>query len=327
MNPKMNSEINPAIHASALSKPSETTDTVIVEDVRTLTADAEAEEHDGFLKALFGTLFRGQSILGLGGIVVVLFWIVIVFIGPSVAPYGNGALVSPNVFANPSHAFALGTDYLGRDVLTRLLYGTRYTVGLALTATLLASVFGTCFGLLAAVSGHWLDEVMSRFFDALISIPSKILALVIIAAFGSSLNMLIGVAAVAYLPGAFRISRSLAVNVMTLEYVQVARARGEGLFYIARKEVLPNMLHPMLADFGLRFVFIALLLSGLSFLGLGVQPPNADWGSMVRENMDGLAQGAPAVLVPALAIASLTVGVNLLIDSLRRNSGRRNGGA
>ncbi|MFL6702883.1 MAG: ABC transporter permease subunit, partial [Paraburkholderia graminis] len=146
------------------------------------------------------------------------------------------------------------------------------------------------------------------------------LALVVIAAFGSSIPMLTTVAALAYIPGAFRISRSLALNLMGLEYVQVARARGEGLLYIARVEVLPNMIHPMLADFGLRFVFIVLLLSGLSFLGLGVQPPNADWGSLVRENIGGLSEGAPAVLMPAVAIATLTIGMNLLIDNLRRRS-------
>jgi peptide/nickel transport system permease protein len=177
------------------------------------------------------------------------------------------------------------------------------------------------------VSGRWVDEILSRLFDALISIPSKVLALVVIAAFGSSIPMLMGVAALAYIPGAFRISRSLAVNLMTLEYVQVARARGERLFYIARVEVLPNMIHPMLADFGLRFVFIVLLLSGLSFLGLGVQPPNADWGSLVRENIGGLAEGAPAVMMPAIAIATLTIGVNLLIDNLRRRGGRGQGAA
>jgi len=160
----------------------------------------------------------------------------------------------------------------------------------------------------------------------MISIPSKVLALVAIAAFGSSVPMLTMVAAVAYIPGAFRISRSLAVNLMTLEYVLVARARGERLLYIARVEVLPNMIHPVLADFGLRFVFIVLLLSGLSFLGLGVQPPNADWGSLVRENIGGLSQAAPAVLMPSIAIATLTVGMNLLIDSLRRHAGFGQGG-
>jgi len=267
------------------------------------------------------------SVLGLIGLALVVFWLAVAFIGPLVAPYKGGAFTSTEIFASYSAAHLLGTDYLGRDMLSRILYGTQYTVGLALASTVAASVIGTCFGLIAAVSGRWIDEVLSRLFDALISIPSKILALVVIAAFGSSIPMLMTVAALAYIPGAFRISRSLAVNIMTLEYVQVAKARGEKLFYIARVEVLPNMIHPMLADFGLRFVFIVLLLSGLSFLGLGVQPPNADWGSLVRENIGGLSEGAPAVLMPAVAIATLTVGVNLLIDSLRRHGARSHGGA
>jgi peptide/nickel transport system permease protein len=260
------------------------------------------------------------SVLGLIGLALVVFWLAVAFIGPLVAPYKGGAFTSTEIFASYSAAHLLGTDYLGRDMLSRILYGARYTVGLALAAAVLASVIGTFFGLLAAVSGKWVDEVLSRLFDALISIPSKVLALVVIAAFGSSIPMLTTVAALAYIPGAFRISRSLALNLMGLEYVQVARARGEGLLYIARVEVLPNMIHPMLADFGLRFVFIVLLLSGLSFLGLGVQPPNADWGSLVRENIGGLSEGAPAVLMPAVAIATLTIGMNLLIDNLRRRS-------
>ncbi|WP_027213857.1 ABC transporter permease [Burkholderia sp. WSM2232] len=265
-------------------------------------------------------LVQRFSVLGLLGLVIVLFWLLVAFVGPLVAPYQGGALTSTEIFGRYSAAYPLGTDYLGRDMLSRILYGARYTVGLALAAAMLASVIGTFFGLLAAVSGRWVDEVLSRLFDALISIPSKVLALVVIAAFGSSISMLTTVAALAYIPGAFRISRSLALNLMGLEYVQVARARGEGLLYIARVEVLPNMIHPMLADFGLRFVFIVLLLSGLSFLGLGVQPPNADWGSLVRENIGGLSEGAPAVLMPAVAIATLTIGMNLLIDNLRRRS-------
>jgi len=272
-------------------------------------------------------LIRRFSVLGLLGLVIVVFWLAVAFLGPLVAPYKGGAVTSTEIFGSYSAAHLLGTDYLGRDLLSRVLFGARYTVGLALGAAVLASCIGTFFGLVAAVSGRWVDEVLSRLFDALISIPSKVLALVVIAAFGSSIPILMGVAALTYIPGAFRISRSLAVNLMTLEYVQVARARGEGLLYIARIEVLPNMIHPMLADFGLRFVFIVLLLSGLSFLGLGVQPPNADWGSLVRENIGGLALGAPAVLVPAIAIATLTVGVNLLIDNLRRRGGRRQGAA
>jgi peptide/nickel transport system permease protein len=201
-------------------------------------------------------------------------------------------------------------------VLSRILHGARYTVGLALAAALLASATGTALGLLAAVSGRWIDEIASRLLDALTCIPSKIFALVMVAAFGSSVPLLLLTAALSYLPGAYRISRALAVNLNQMEYVQVARARGEGRIHIACVEILPNMIHPMLADFGLRFVFVVLLLSGLSFLGLGVQPPAADLGSLVRENISGLADGAPAVIMPALAIATLTIGVNLVIDSL-----------
>jgi peptide/nickel transport system permease protein len=285
-----------------------------------LVAETPPVEAAGAKHNVLQRLVQRFSVLGLLGLLIVLFWLLVAFVGPLVAPYKGGALTSTEIFGRYSAAYPLGTDYLGRDMLSRVLYGARYTVGLALAAALLASVIGTFFGLLAAVSGKWVDEVLSRLFDALISIPSKVLALVVIAAFGSSITMLTTVAALAYIPGAFRISRSLALNLMGLEYVQVARARGEGLLYIARVEVLPNMIHPMLADFGLRFVFIVLLLSGLSFLGLGVQPPNADWGSLVRENIGGLSEGAPAVLMPAVAIATLTIGMNLLIDNLRRRS-------
>jgi peptide/nickel transport system permease protein len=218
--------------------------------------------------------------------------------------------------------FPLGSDYLGRDMLSRILYGTRFTVGLALAAALLASAAGTALGLFAAVSGRWIDEVTSRLLDALICIPSKIFALVMVAALGSSVPLLLLTAALSYLPGAYRIARSLAVNLSHMEYVQIARARGEGRMHITCVEILPNMIHPMLADFGLRFVFVVLLLSGLSFLGLGVQPPDADLGSLVRENISGLGDGAPAVILPALAIATLTIGVNLLIDSVRGRSMR-----
>jgi peptide/nickel transport system permease protein len=137
------------------------------------------------------------------------------------------------------------------------------------------------------------------------------------------LPLLLLIAGITYVPGNYRIARALAVNLAQIDYVQVARARGEGPLHIAIAEILPNMIHPLLADFGLRFVFIVLLLSGLSFLGLGVQPPNADLGSLVRENISGLGEGALAILAPAVAIATLTVGVNLLIDALPgRGKGR-----
>ncbi|MFA6445326.1 MAG: ABC transporter permease [Sterolibacterium sp.] len=272
-----------------------------------------------------GNFLKASSLSGRIGLGLVAFWLLLALFGPLVAPYEVGAIVAEDVFAPLSLAFPLGSDYLGRDMLSRVLYGTRYTVGLAFAAALAASSLGTSLALFATVSGRWIDELMSRAMDTLISIPSKIFALVMVAAFGSSVPLLLFTAALSYLPGAFRIARALAVNLNTMEYVQVARVRGEGRIYIACVEILPNMLHPILADFGLRFMFVVLLLSGMSFLGLGVQPPDADLGSLVRENISGLGEGAPAVVMPALAIAMLTIGVNLLIDSLPRAGGRNAG--
>jgi peptide/nickel transport system permease protein len=266
------------------------------------------------------------SVSGWIGLGLVAFWLLVALFGPLLAPYRVGAIVADDVFEPISLRHLLGSDYLGRDVLSRVLNGARYTVGLAFAAALLASATGTTLALFAAVSGRWIDELVSRLMDALISIPSKVFALVMVAAFGSSIPLLLLIAAVTYVPGSFRIARSLAVGLNEMEYVQVARARGEKGVYIAAAEILPNMINPMLADFGLRFVFVVLLLSGLSFLGLGVQPPHADLGSLVRENTSGLADGAPAILAPAIAIATLTVGVNLLIDSLPAWGRRRGDG-
>ncbi|HEY1149069.1 MAG TPA: ABC transporter permease [Pseudoduganella sp.] len=260
--------------------------------------------------------------LAMLGALIVGFWLLVTLAGPSIAPHDPGAIVDSDVFGGISAAFPLGTDYLGRDMLTRVLVGARYTVALALAAAMLASTIGTLLGLFAAVSGGWIDATLSRALDALISIPSKMFALMMVASFGSSVPLLVLTAALSFMPGAYRISRSLAVNVQALDFVQAARSRGEGLLYIACVEVLPNIIRPVLADFGLRFVFTVLLLSGLSFLSLGVQPPDADWGSLVRENIGGLSEGAPAVLMPALAIATLTIGVNLLIDNLRGRRGK-----
>jgi peptide/nickel transport system permease protein len=261
------------------------------------------------------------SAAGAIGAVIMLFWLVMAAVGPLVAPYAAGKVVDRDVLSPMSAAFPLGTDYLGRDMLSRILLGTRFTVGLALIATSLACLTGTTLALLAAVRGGWVDAVLSRVLDALISVPSLMFSLVVIASLGSSVPVLVVTAAIIYTPGAYRTARSLAVNVNAMDFVKVARARGERAFFIMREEILPNMWLPVLTDFGLRFVFVVLLLSGLSFLGLGIQPPNADWGSLVRENLEGLAYGAPAVIMPALAIATLTIAVNLLIDNLPTRRG------
>ncbi|MBM2766450.1 ABC transporter permease [Burkholderia anthina] len=260
------------------------------------------------------------------GLAMVGLMLFIAVFAPLLAPHDVGAIVTQDVFAPFGGKLPFGSDFLGRDMLSRILYGTRLTVLLALAAVLLAAVTGTTLGLLATVSGRAVDETMSRLLDALTSIPSKMFALMFVAAFGSSLPLLVLTAAVSYMPGSYRIARALAVNISTLEFVQVAKARGEGALYIACVEMLPNMIHPMLADTGLRFTFVVLLLSGLSFLGLGVQPPYADLGSLVRENIASLGDGSAVAIMPAVAIAILTVGVNLMIDGLPHR-GRRKGAA
>lgn len=259
---------------------------------------------------------QGLSALGIVAALLVIACLILAVIGPMIAPYAPGRIISDHVFGPMTWRHPLGTDYLGRDMLSRVLVGARYTIAVALPATVLASLSGTTFGTLAASQGGRFDAVVSRTMDALISFPSLIFSLVVVAAVGSSVLVLILTAAVIYTPGCFRIVRSIAVDINATDFVKVARARGERSPAIILEEILPNMIAPILTDFGLRFVFIVLLLSSLSFLGLGIQPPYADWGGLVRENLQGLSAGAPAVLVPAIAIAVLTVSVNLLIDSL-----------
>ncbi len=264
----------------------------------------------------FWRFFLSLPMSGRLGLIISVFWLFIAVFGAMLAPYGMEDVSSAATFGPFSSAYWLGTDYLGRDMLTRIMVGARYSIGLALVAAVLASTCGTLLALMATVMGRWFDEIVSRLVDILLITPSKIFALLMIAIYGSSLPVLILTAAVTYMPGAYRIAHAQAVGLNTMEYVTVARMRGESSWYIACREILPNMIHPMMADFGLRFVYIILMLSALSFLGLGVQPPYADWGSLVRENLSGLFDGSPAVVMPALAIATLTIGTNLLIDSL-----------
>ncbi len=266
---------------------------------------------------------RRLPLAGVIGCAVFAFWLLMAVAGPYLAPDDAGG-VGDDVFAPISALHPLGTDYLGRDMLSRILHGAPYTIGLALAAVLVASVGGTVLAMCAAVAGGWFDGIVSRIVDTMLSIPNKLLALIIVAGFGTSVPLLVLTAGIGYMPGAYRIARALAVNVQAMDYVQAARARGEGMAYITCREMLPNMIRPVLADFGLRFLFIVLLLSGLSFLGLGIQPPHADWGSLVRENIIGLSEGAPAVVMPAIAIATLTIAVNMAIDGLagRKRRGR-----
>lgn len=261
---------------------------------------------------------------GLVGLAVLVFWLLAALLGPALL-VRSGAQGGAEVFAPISAAHWMGTDYLGRDMLARVIEGARFTIGVAFAATLVASGTGTTLALLAAATGRWIDGALSRALDTLTAIPSKMFALIMVAGFGSSVPMLIIIAGIIYVPGAYRIARSLAVNINAMDYVTVARTRGEGTWYVMRREILPNITGPMLADLGLRFVYIVLLLASLSFLGLGVQPPMADWGSLVRENIGALANGGASVIAPAAAIASLTIAVNLVIDNLPGRQARERG--
>ncbi|WP_025595545.1 ABC transporter permease [Agrobacterium tumefaciens] len=270
------------------------------------------------IKTTSGTSRLGYKInvVGVFGFLVIFLWAMVAIFAPYLIPHPVGEIVDLDYFGPVTSDLWLGSDYLGRDVFSRILMGARFTVGISLAAVTIACVSGVVLGMSAAVVGGWFDAALSRLLDAVNSIPSKLFGLVVVAAVGSSIPVLIVTLSVIYTPGAYRFARALAVNVNTMDFVTVARVRGESLLHLISSEILPNIIRPVLADLGVRFVFIVLLLSGLSFLGLGLQPPNADWGALVRENIGGLPFAAPAVIFPSLAIASLTISVNLLIDNL-----------
>ena len=259
------------------------------------------------------------------GMIIILAWLLAGVFADILAPYGETEVV-PNavVWAEWSAATPLGTDQLGRDLLTRILYGARNTIFIALLTTGLAFLIGTGCGFLASVLGGWMDQLLSRIVDVLLSIPILIFSLMLLSVLGTSIPMLVAVLAVLSSAPVFRLARSVSLDIVVMDYVEVARLRGEKIWWIMGREVLPNAFAPLIAEFGLRFCFIFLLISALSFLGLGLQPPSADWGGMVRENAGAISFGILTPLIPALAIASLTIGVNLVVDwMLHKTSGLR----
>ncbi len=247
------------------------------------------------------------------GMLVVLFYVVMAIFAPALTPYGESEIVAAE-YEPWSSEFLLGTDNLGRDMLTRLIYGARNTIGIALITTVLAFLIGCVAGFLAATLGGWTDQAIGRVVDVLMAIPQLIFALLILTIVGTAIPVLVVVIAVLDSTRVFRLARAVAMNIVVMDYVEVARLRGEGLWWIMRREVLPNALPPLVAEFGLRFCFVFLLLSALSFLGLGIQPPTADWGSMVRDNATLITFGDFTPLLPAASIALLTVGVNFIVD-------------
>ena len=263
------------------------------------------------------------------GFSVIAIYVFVAIFAPILAPYGE-AEVFPNPYEPWSSTFIFGTDQIGRDVFSRMIYGTRNTVGIAVLTTILSFLIGGALGLAAAIDRRWIDQLLSRSVDVLMAIPSLIFALVLLSIFGSTILNLIIIIAVLDATRVFRLTRSVAVNVVVMDYVEAAKLRGEGLGWVMRREILPNIMPPLIAEFGLRFCFVFLTIAALSFLGVGIQPPTADWGSMVRENANLLQfaqydlRAGLTPLLPASAIALLTVAVNFVVDwFLHKTSGLR----
>ncbi len=252
------------------------------------------------VSALIGLLFTG------------LYFLAAIF-APLLAPYGMAEVVG-DVWEPASDEFLLGTDNIGRDLLSRMIYGGRTTIFIATAATLISFVTGSILGLLAAVIGGWVDQALSRFVDLIMSIPTLIFALVVLSVMPVTVPVLILVMGLLDSTRVYRLARAVAVDIEVMDYVEAARLRGEKMGWIIFREILPNALSPLVAEMGLRFIFAVLFVSTLSFLGLGVQPPEADWGGIVKENKEGIVYGIPAALIPALAIATLAIAVNLVAD-------------
>ncbi|ROM56943.1 ABC transporter permease [Pseudomonas canadensis] len=255
------------------------------------------------------------------GLLIILLYIAVAVFAPLLAPYGETQVVGEG-FAPWSGQFLLGTDNLGRDMFSRLVYGARNTLGIAFLTTTLAFLLGGLSGLVAAIKGGWIDQGLSRVVDVLMAIPQLIFALLILSVVGTNATSLVLVIALLDSTRVFRLSRAVAITVVVQDFVEAARLRGEGLWWLVTREVLPNAAAPLIAEFGLRFCFVFLFISALSFLGLGIQPPTADWGSMVRDNAVLITFGDISPLLPALAVALITVSVNFVVDwMLHKSSG------
>jgi peptide/nickel transport system permease protein len=257
------------------------------------------------------------------GLVTITAYLFVALFAPVVAPYSETEILG-GAYELWSEKYPLGTDNLGRDMLSRLIFGARNTIGIALAAVVIAFAIGGVTGMLSAILGGWYDTIISRIVDILMAIPGLVFALLILTVLGTTITTLVLVIAVLDSTRVYRITRAAAMNVAVMDFVEVARLRGEGLWWVIRKEILPNIMAPLLAEFGLRFCFVFLFIAALSFLGLGIQPPTADWGSMVRDNATLINYDDITPLLPATAIAVLTVAINFVVDwLLHKSSGLR----
>lgn len=261
----------------------------------------------------FFKLLRSSPVSARIGLAMVLVTIFAAILAPVISPYGETEIVG-DVWLSSGKDHILGTDHLGRDLFTRLLYGARNTVAIAFVTTFLSFVVGAVCGFIAATLGGWIDLGLSRMVDIIMAFPTLIFALMVLSVVGTSVTALIVVIALLDSTRVYRLSRAVAMDINALEFVEAARLRGERIWWLMRHEILPNAMPPLVAEFGLRFCFVFLFIAALSFLGLGLQPPTADWGGMVRENAGAITFGILTPLWPAGAIAFLTVGVNLIVD-------------
>lgn len=257
------------------------------------------------------------------GLAVVLIYAICAVFAPLLAPFGQGEIVD-RAYLPIGPYYLLGTDQIGRDVFSRLIYGARNTISIALATTFVSFTLGTTLGVLAALLRGWFDQVLSRIVDAILAIPVLIYALMLLAIFGKGIVNLIVILAVLDATRVFRLARATALNVVVMDFVEAARLRGEKTGRIVTREIIPNIVPPLITEFGLRFCYVFLTISALSFLGVGVQPPLADWGAMVAENKSLITYGRPTPLYPAAAIALLTISVNFVVDwFLDKTSGFR----
>lgn len=263
------------------------------------------------------------GVSGWAAVGILVFWAFIAIFGPLISPHAPSAMIAERPFGRPGVEGLLGSDSLNRDVASRLILGARITLGLALATCAMSFVVGVPLGFAAALRGGFVDDFLSRAVDVVLAFPAIILTLIVISAVGSSALTLVLTVGFIESMRAFRVARALALDVSVMDFVEVARARGESTTWILANDILPNVAAPLAADFGIRFIFVILTVSAVSFLGLGIQPPAIDWGGMVRENMAGIHFMAAATLLPAFCIFSVTLSVNLLIDWDQSRNNRR----
>ncbi len=268
------------------------------------------------LRLAFRRLFE-KPVTAIGTTIFLLF-LLAALIGPLIAPYGVNQMVADDAMQPPSAAHWFGTDNLGRDVFSRVILGAREITSLSGLGTLLAVIAGMLIGLASGYQGGWLDELVMRFFDSLLSMPALLLALLLLGILGPSRNSVLIVIVVVYTPIVARVVRSVVLSVKTKAFVEAARLQGESLVRILLREILPSALPALTVEAALRFSYAIFLVASLGFLGVGVQPPSPNWGLMVKEARDNVNQAPWGLYFPAGAISVVVIGVNLMADGIKR---------